>query len=132
MCVWHHFRNANLNGQKGFFSCKNTIFMKAFSPSASPDWMIRIASLLAVIDAYSHSGVDFSFLRCGCKNELDFINQPVNSVSFAFKAEIDGFFRRRAFTLTAGYTNIHRRRGALNTRACMREKSKIRWRKICV
>lgn len=45
------------------------------------------------IDACSHGGVDFSscFFRCGRKSELDFINQPVNSVSLAFKAEIDGF-----------------------------------------
>lgn len=70
------------------FSYKNPnidIYEDIF-PSTSPDWMIRIASRRAVIDAYSHSGVDFSFFRCGCKSELDFINQPVNSVSFAFKA----------------------------------------------
>lgn len=79
--------------KKCVFSHKNTnidIYEDVF-PSTSPDWTIRIATWRAVIDAYSHCGVDFSFFRCGCKSELDFINQPVNSVSFAFKAEIDGF-----------------------------------------
>lgn len=93
MCIWHNFRNANLNGKICVFSYKNTnidIYEDIFS-STSPDWTIRIATRRAVIDAYSHSSVDFSFFRCGCKNELDFINQPVNSVSFAFKAKIDGF-----------------------------------------
>lgn len=68
----------------------NTYFHIIHIFGIHPDWVIRIES---VIDAYSHGGVDFSpcFFRCGCKSELDFINQPVNSVSLAFKAEIDGF-----------------------------------------
>lgn len=95
--------------------CNIKIFV--FNKGA-PDWRIGIESRGAVIDAYSHGGVDFSsYSRCGCKSELDFINHPVNTVSLAFKAQNRRVFRRRAFRLTAGYANIHPAR-APNTRAC--------------
>lgn len=88
MYIWLHFRKGNLNGKIWVFSFKNTnidIYEVFFSDHVSGLDNKNSVSR-AVIDAYSHSGVDFSFFRCGHKSELDFINQPVNSVSFAFKS----------------------------------------------
>ena len=61
-----------------------------------PGWnsssRIRIAHCGVAIDAFSQSSVDFNiyFFLCGHRNDLEFINQTMNFVSFPFKVQIDG------------------------------------------